>query len=131
MKLLVARMGLVVGVKFVLVAGAFPAYQAKVRGANYAEAAADIENRVGTQPLYTTDVSASGLSVAAYIDMARMPDRPLLRFPPDGWTDGWVMQRSDDTGAGRKVRTYQLAGDQLHLYCRGSACNGFDAGRPQ
>jgi 4-amino-4-deoxy-L-arabinose transferase-like glycosyltransferase len=131
MKLLVAGMWLVVGVKFLLVAGAFPAYQAKVRGANYAEAAADIEKRVGTQPLYTTDVSASGLSVAAYIDMARMPDRPLLRFPPDGWTDGWVMQRSDDTGAGRKVRTYQLAGDQLHLYCRGSACNGFDAGRPQ
>lgn len=121
---LVIAMWVVVGLKIVLMSAVFPWYQEKYRGANYAAAARDISGRIGDSPLYTADVSASGLSVAAYIDIGRMPAGPLLRFAPERWTDGWVMLKSADASAGRKAKTYVLAGDELHLYCRGSACAG-------
>ena len=126
-KTLVIGMWVVVVLKVVLMGALFPWYQEKYRGANYAAAARDIAERAGRHPIYTTDVSASGLSVAAYIDIARMPDGPLLRFPPDGWKDGWVMYKFDDPAAGRKVKKYTLFGDEIHLYCRGTACAGAES----
>jgi 4-amino-4-deoxy-L-arabinose transferase-like glycosyltransferase len=117
------RKGLVglIAVKLAVVLIAFPLYQQRYRGANYAEAARAIIARTAGQPLYTLNVSASGLSVAAYIDVARLPQKPL-GFPPADWQDGFVLAYAPDASTGRIAEQYRLGGNTLYLLCRGSAC---------
>lgn len=108
--------------KLLLVLVAFPLYQQRYRGANYLSAARAIIERSAGQALYTTNVSASGLSVAAYIDVARLPQAPLT-FPPGEWQHGFVITYEPDPKLGRIDTQYRLGGNTLYLLCRGSACN--------
>jgi 4-amino-4-deoxy-L-arabinose transferase-like glycosyltransferase len=110
-----------VAVKLLLLAVAFPIYQARFRGENYGVAARDIVRRSGSHPLYATDVSASGLAVIAQVELLRLPRDPLT-FPPAGWADGLVIARTPDPALGRAAARYQLGGDELYLLCRGAAC---------
>lgn len=110
-----------IGLKLVFALAAFPYYQAHYRGANYLAAARDILARSADRPLYTNNVSASGLSVAAHIDLLRLPRAPLT-FPPPAWHDGYVMTYGPDPGLGEVVMTYRLGGTDLVLLCRGTAC---------
>jgi hypothetical protein len=112
--------GLIV-VKLLVVLIAFPLYQQRYRGANYAEAAQAIIARTKGHPLYTLNVSASGLSVTAYIDTARLPQQPLA-FPPANWRDGFVVAYEPDEKVGQVAERYRLAGNDLYLLCRGAAC---------
>jgi len=111
----------VIALKLVFVLVAYPIYQDRYRGRNYEEAAHDILARTAGFPLYTTDVSASGLSVAAHLDVMRLP-APALTFPPGRWDDGFVLAYRPDDALGRTVRTYRFGGNALHLLCRGQAC---------
>lgn len=111
----------IIVLKLIVVVVAFPVYQARYRGANYAETAQVIRNKTKGHALYTTNVSASGLSVAAYIDTARLPQPPLT-FPPAQWTDGFVIAYEPDAKLGRVVAQYRLGGNALYLLCRGAAC---------
>ncbi|MCC6610804.1 MAG: dolichyl-phosphate-mannose--protein mannosyltransferase [Burkholderiales bacterium] len=112
--------GLIV-LKFVFVLAGFPAYQHWYRGQNYETAARDILAHTAGHPLYTTNVAASGLSVAAHIDILRLPAAPLT-FPPADWESGFVIAYAPDAKLGQVARKYRLGGNDLFLVCRGSAC---------
>ena len=112
--------GLIV-VKLLAVLIAFPLYQQHYRGANYQEAAQTIIKRTTGYSLYSMNVSASGLSVAAYIDTARLPEAPLV-FPPAQWSDGFVIAYEPDPQLGDIAEKYRLGGNDLYLLCRGAAC---------
>ena len=114
-------MWLVVAIKFIFVVIAFPQYQQRYRGANYAGAAAAILQRTAGHVLYTTDVSASGLAVTAHIDVMRLP-QPALVFPPVEWQDGFVIAYEADAQLGDIAEKYRLGGNELYLLCRGAAC---------
>ena len=111
----------VIVLKLVVVTVAFPVYQARYRGANYAEAAQAIMAHTRGHALYTNNVSASGLSVAAYINAARLPQPPLT-FPPAAWSDGCVIAYEADPRLGNIAAQYRLGGNDLYLLCRGAAC---------
>lgn len=108
-------------VKLILVLIAFPIYQQRYRGANYAQAAQSIIKRTAGHALYTTNVSASGLSVAAYIDIARLPQAPLT-WPPQELQHGFIMAYTPDSKLGEVAAKYRLGGNDLYLLCRGTAC---------
>ncbi|MCW5575116.1 MAG: hypothetical protein KIT13_03380 [Burkholderiales bacterium] len=107
--------------KLLVVTVAFPLYQSRYRGENYLRAAETIIAVTAGHPLYTLNVSASGLSVAAYIDAARLPQPPLT-FPPAGLKDGFVIAYTPDPEVGAVAAHYRLGGNDLYLLCRGTAC---------
>lgn len=107
--------------KFILVLVIFPYYQEHYRGKNYDETAADIDTLTKGYPLYVTDVSSSGLNVAAYLDQRRYPAL-ALQWPPDEWTSGYVISRTPETTMGKIYKKYRLGGDDVYLLCRGAAC---------
>lgn len=109
--------------KLVLALIAFPVYQQYYRGANYEKVARQIFERTTGHPLYVTNDSASGLSVAAHIDLLRLPGAPLTR-PPARWETGFVVAYTPDAALGRVVQQYRLGGTALYLLCRGAACGG-------
>ena len=79
----------------------FPWYQQNYRG-DYAHTAAQIEAATQGYPLYTTDVSATGLSVTAHLDSSRYP-APYLRWPPSA-VERWFcieLHAGRAIGAGR------------------------------
>jgi 4-amino-4-deoxy-L-arabinose transferase-like glycosyltransferase len=106
--------------KYLLALWAFPAYQQKFRG-DYAGVAAQIEALTKGSPLYTTDVSATGLSVTANIDTMRFPAQPL-QWPPPEWSSGFVLSYTENPELGRLWRKFQLGGNEIFLLCRGAAC---------
>jgi 4-amino-4-deoxy-L-arabinose transferase-like glycosyltransferase len=108
--------------KLVLALAVFPYYQQVYRGENHLHAARDIHGMTAGHPLYNLNVTAVGLSVAAHINLWRLPDPPLT-FPPGAWTDGYVIHNVPDPQAGQVVRTWRLGGDDLYLLCRGTACS--------
>lgn len=108
-------------IKIALAAIAFPIYQQKFRGENYAATAKDIERTAAHHPLYTTDVASAGLSVTAYLNIQRLP-RPALTFPPEPWSNGLLLSPVENATLGKTIATYPLAGDTLYLLCRGTAC---------
>lgn len=110
----------VIVLKLALVA-AFPLYQQHYRGENYATAARQILERSAGHPLFTTNDSASGLSVAAEIDVLRLPAAPI-RFPPARWESGFVIAYGPDPVLGQVAAEYRLGGNTLYLLCRGAAC---------
>ena len=99
----------------------FPIYQHEYRGKNYLDAAREIAKETKGYPLYVTDVSASGLSVAGYLDALRWPRTPVA-FPPERWDSGYVIAYDENPSIGKTVKTYKLGGDSLYLLCRGNAC---------
>jgi 4-amino-4-deoxy-L-arabinose transferase-like glycosyltransferase len=107
--------------KLVFVLALFPYYQRTYRGENYAQAARAILERTQGHALYTTNVSASGLSVAAHLDLLRLPAPPLA-WPPAQWESGFVIAYTPDPALGRVAERYRLGGNELYLLCRGSAC---------
>lgn len=111
-----------VAVKLVLALAAFPYYQKVYRGENHERAAREILERVAQYPLYTFNVSATGLSVKAYIDLTRLPQPPVT-FPPEHWDTGFVIAYTLDPKLGQLAAQYRLGGSNLYLLCRGSACN--------
>ena len=99
----------------------FPLYQNHYRGRNYFETAREIASETEGFPLYVTDVSASGLSVAGYLDAMRWMDKPIS-FPPQKWDSGFVISYIENPAMGKTMKTYKLGGDMLYLLCRGDAC---------
>jgi 4-amino-4-deoxy-L-arabinose transferase-like glycosyltransferase len=110
-----------IGFKFLIMLIGFPLYQERYRGANYQETAQTIMKRTTGYPLYSMNVSASGLSVAAYIDTARLPQAPLA-FPPAQWSDGFVIAYEPNPELGTLAEKFRLGGNELYLLCRGAAC---------
>jgi hypothetical protein len=108
--------------KLAVVLAAFPYYQAHYRGANYAAVARQILDRTAGHPLYTTNDSASGLSVSANIDVLRLPAAPVT-YPPERWDSGFVITYKPDDAVGRVAEHYRLGGRDLYLLCRGAACD--------
>lgn len=108
-------------VKLVLALAAFPYYQKVYRGENFATVARDILERTRGHPLYTTNVTASGLSVAANLDLLRLPGNPVA-WPPQKWETGFVISDKPAPSLGREVAQYRLGGRDLYLLCRGAAC---------
>lgn len=111
--------------KFAVALVIFPYYQDHYRGANYAKAASDIVSITKEYPLYAKTPSAHGLSVAAYINRQRYPQR-ALGWPPEHWQDGFLLATPEFGKADMDAiyKEYPLAGDKLYLYCRGRACSG-------
>jgi 4-amino-4-deoxy-L-arabinose transferase-like glycosyltransferase len=107
--------------KLVAAVALFPYYQKVYRGENYALVAREILERTRGHPLYTTNDSASGLSVVAHLDVLRLPDAPLT-FPPQRWSEGFVIAYTPDPALGETVAVYRLGGNLLYLLCRGAAC---------
>lgn len=107
--------------KLLVVTVAFPLYQSRYRGENYLRTAETIMAVTAGHPLYTLNVSASGLSVAAYIDVARLPQPPLT-FPPADLKDGFIIAYTPDPKVGEVAVQYRLGGNDLYLLCRGTAC---------
>lgn len=99
----------------------FPLYQHHYRGENYALAARDIIALTAGHPLYTNDVSASGMSVAGHIDAYIYP-APALKRPPAHWDSGFILEYEEDPRIGQTVKRYTLAANNLYLLCRGAAC---------
>ncbi|MCW5604571.1 MAG: hypothetical protein KIT18_08515 [Burkholderiales bacterium] len=110
-----------IAVKLVAVFILFPYYQHAYRGENFATAAREIHARAAGHPLYTSNVSASGLSVVAYIDVLRLPQPPLT-FPPAQWESGFVIAYDPDPALGDIAVSYRFGGNDLYLLCRGAAC---------
>ncbi|MDP1996283.1 MAG: hypothetical protein Q8J90_03715, partial [Gallionella sp.] len=108
--------------KFVVALVVFPYYQSHYRGQNYDETAAEILILAQGQPLYTTNSTAAGLSVTAYLNKRRVP-LPVLRLPPVNWPSGFVVALTADEALGQVYKRYRLGGDDLYLLCRGEACN--------
>ena len=113
----------VIALKLAAVLVFFPYYQSRYRGENYVVAARDIHVRTDGHPLYASNVSASGLSVVAHIDILRLPEPPLT-FPPEQWESGFVIAYEPDPKLGEVSRQYRLGGTDLYLLCRGAACAG-------
>lgn len=112
-----------IALKLVLALIAFPVYQQYYRGASFEKVARQILERTAGQPLYITNDSASGLSVAAHIDLLRLPAAPLTR-PPAHWESGFVVAYTPDAALGTVVQQYRLGGTAMYLLCRGTACGG-------
>ncbi len=112
----------VVAVKIVFVTIAFPQYQERYRGANYFAAAQAILERTEGHALYANDSSASGVAVTAHIDVARLPQPPLVS-PPAEWSNGFVIAYAPNPQLGAVAAQYRLGGNDLYLLCRGTACN--------
>jgi 4-amino-4-deoxy-L-arabinose transferase-like glycosyltransferase len=106
--------------KYVAALWVFPAYQRDNRG-DYAEVARQIDDLARGRALYATDVSATGLSVAAHIDARRIPREPL-QWPPRDWTSGFVLSHDEDPAFGSTFRRFALGRREVYLLCRGAAC---------
>jgi 4-amino-4-deoxy-L-arabinose transferase-like glycosyltransferase len=111
----------VIVLKYVFALWIYPAYHEKYRG-DYAAVAADVMTRAGPFPLYSSDTTATTLSVVAHIDQRRYPGA-LVLWPPKEWKDGWLLTRKPDPALGRAAREYTLGRNTLYLLCRGAACN--------
>jgi hypothetical protein len=99
----------------------FPIYQHRVRGENYALTAREVLRRTAGFALYSNDVSAAGLSVTAYMNIQRLPQRALT-FAPLQWDNGFAISNVADETLGKINAQYPLGGDTLYLHCRGVAC---------
>ncbi|HXF65256.1 MAG TPA: hypothetical protein VNK67_00970 [Burkholderiales bacterium] len=123
-------LGALLALKLAFVLALFPYYQKSYRGENYAQAARAILERTRGHALYTTNVSASGLAVAAHLDLLRLPEPPLA-WPPAHWESGFVIAYAPDSALGRLVERYRLGGNDLYLLCRGSACGALPRQDPK
>jgi len=106
--------------KYVAALWLYPAYQREYRG-DASSVAAEIDALTQGIPLYVTDVSAAGLSVASTLDARRFPQRPL-QWPPREWPSGFVLSHTENPELGTVLRKFRLGRNDVYLLCRGVAC---------
>jgi 4-amino-4-deoxy-L-arabinose transferase-like glycosyltransferase len=99
----------------------FPYYQSHYRGENYLQTAREIMKISDGHPLFTASDTASGLSVAGYID-ANWRQADPIQWLPENWQTGFVIAEAADPAIGEVSARFQLGGDELFLLCRGTAC---------
>lgn len=104
----------------------YPAYQTRVRGANYERMAQQILQSHGAWPIYATNVTSVGLSVVAQIDAQRWRQAAVV-WPPNDFTDGIVIAHAPSDFAAPVLGTLKVDNDSVVLLCRGRAC---EAGAP-
>ena len=109
-----------VAFRFVFGLALMPWYQQQYRG-DYAATAAQIADVTKGVPLYATDVSATGLSVTAQLDVMRYP-QSYVRWPPAQWDHGFVLAYEANAKLGAVHSSYPLGRNTLYLLCRGTAC---------
>jgi 4-amino-4-deoxy-L-arabinose transferase-like glycosyltransferase len=119
----------VLGFKLVFLLAAFPYYQATYRGANYLQAAQEIHESTRGFPLYATDVTSTGLSVVAHLDVLLLPGGPVV-WPPGEFESGFVVSDGRFPEMGTIVKSWQLGGNTVHLLCRGAACEAWEKRQP-
>ena len=83
--------------------------------------AQQILQRTQGYPLYVKDGTSVGLSVAAELDVLRLPREPLAR-PPAEWDNGFVISERPNRKLGRLAHSYPLPEKDVYLLCRGAAC---------
>jgi len=120
-----------VGVAYVAALVGFPLYEHYFRG-NYDKAAQAIIARAGSFPIFITDDSAVGLSVAAALDVQRLP-KPPITVPTADFKSGFVVSVYPDDRIGPIDMIFTLGRDPSgkrtrYLLCRGEACSS--AGKP-
>jgi len=115
--------------KLVFLLAAFPYYQATYRGANYLETAREIHEKTRGFPLYATDVTSTGLSVVAHLDVLLLPGGPVI-WPPNEFTSGFVVSDRPYPETGPIVKSWKLGGNEVHLICRGDACDAWEKNYP-
>ena len=98
MRLVVNCLIATIAFKYVAALWVYPAYLREYRG-DYGTVAAEVEALARGLPLYATDVSAAGLSVAAYLDARRFPQQPL-QWPPREWPSGFVLSHTENPELG-------------------------------
>lgn len=98
----------------------FPYYEDQYRG-SYEMAARDIERIVENHPLYTTDHSAIGLSVSAYLDQSLMPNS-ILQAPKGDLTQGFLLSRVTTVPHTQVVKYYYFGSQKLYLLCSLNTC---------
>lgn len=119
----------VLAIKLVFLLIAFPYYQATYRGANYLQTAKEIQEKTRGFPVYATDVTSTGLSVVAYLDVLLLPGGPVV-WPPKDFDSGFVVSDGRFPEMGTIVQTWQLGGNTTHLLCRGAACEAWERRHP-
>jgi len=110
-----------IALKLTFVLVLFPYYQHTYRGENYATVARQIQERVGSHPVYSNNSTASGLSVTAHLDVLRLP-ASALTWPPAQWDSGFVLNYTADPALGQVAAQYRMGANDLFLLCRGAAC---------
>jgi hypothetical protein len=101
---------------------AFPYYQKVWRGENYKLMASEILTGYGQHPLYVTDTSSVGLSVAASINSMRV-GQPAITLPPSDFAEGIVIANAPNDLQGTLLKELRVGGkDVVYLICRGAAC---------
>jgi 4-amino-4-deoxy-L-arabinose transferase-like glycosyltransferase len=106
----------------ILKALVFPYYQKVYRGENYRLMASEILTQYGQYPLYVTNTSSVGLSVAAHIDSMRL-GQPAITLPPADFKEGIVIAYAPEDVPGRLLRELKIKGGKgIYLICRGVAC---------
>jgi len=113
-------LAVVIAVNYVLGLWGFPWYEKHHRG-DYAGTAKQITAATQGFPLYVTDVSSTGLSVAANLDTMRHPG-PYVHWPPRQWDNGFVLSYTENEEIGNVHAVYPLGRNKLYLLCRGTAC---------
>lgn len=91
------------------------------RKGSFETVARDIVNITGQHNLYALNSAASGISTIAHIDRLIFPRAPLIS-PPAQFDNGLVISYTLDQNLGKLYKKYRIAGDNLYLLCRGSAC---------
>ncbi|HEX9179470.1 MAG TPA: hypothetical protein VF859_03680, partial [Burkholderiales bacterium] len=114
----------VLAFKLVFLLAAFPWYQATYRGANYLQTAKEIHDSTRGFPVYATDVTSTGLSVVAHLDVLLLPGGPVV-WPPKDFQSGFVVSDGRFPEMGTIVKRWQLGGNEMQLLCRGAACEAW------
>jgi len=79
--------------------------------------AQDVLRHADGKPIYTRDDIASGLGVAAYIDVRLPPDR-FVRWYRGKMHGVFIMAEQPTPGLGKLVKRYTIRGRHLYLYWR-------------
>lgn len=91
------------------------------RKGSFETVARDIVSITGQHNLYALDSAASGISTVAYIDRMIFPKAPLIS-PPAQFDNGFVISYTLNQNLGMLYKKYYIAGDDIYLLCRGTAC---------
>lgn len=91
---------------------------------NYHDVALQVLQITQDQPLYSSAVESTGLSIAANIDVIRESQRAPLAWPTDDLQNGFMMNSQPQSIAGAKLyKQFSVKGSDLYLFCKGSACD--------
>lgn len=95
----------------------------KIRG-DYRAIAQDILKKTAPYPICIQDVTATGLSVTAEIDVLHLPKPPLRYCEVQGNNDFLLLSSPDvlPLPNGKMLQVYPVGNHKLYLFCRGLAC---------